>query len=37
MEREPGFHPLPKNLQFRVGLAVVFGAGFLIYTLDLHP
>jgi phospholipid/cholesterol/gamma-HCH transport system substrate-binding protein len=37
MEREPGFNVLPKNLQFRVGLlvglAVVFGAGFLVYTL----
>ncbi|HET7670256.1 MAG TPA: MlaD family protein [Burkholderiales bacterium] len=37
MEREPGFNPLPKNLQFRVGmlvgLAVVLGAGFLVYTL----
>ena len=37
MEREPTFSAVPKNLQFRVGmligLAVVLGAGFLIYAL----
>ena len=37
MALEPGFNVLPKNLQFRVGLlvglAVVLGAGFLVYTL----
>jgi phospholipid/cholesterol/gamma-HCH transport system substrate-binding protein len=36
-EREPTFSPVPKNLQFRVGmlvgLAVVLGAGFLVYAL----
>ncbi len=37
MAREPTFSPVPKNLQFRVGmlvgLAVVLGAGFLAYSL----
>jgi phospholipid/cholesterol/gamma-HCH transport system substrate-binding protein len=37
MEHEPAFSPVPKNLQFRVGLlvglAVVLGAGFLVYAL----
>lgn len=37
MEHEPALSPVPKNLQFRVGmlvgLAVVLGAGFLVYAL----
>jgi phospholipid/cholesterol/gamma-HCH transport system substrate-binding protein len=37
MEHEPTFSAVPKNLQFRVGLliglAVMLGAGFLVYTL----
>ena len=37
MEPQPTFSAVPKNLQFRVGmligLAVVLGAGFLVYTL----
>jgi phospholipid/cholesterol/gamma-HCH transport system substrate-binding protein len=37
MEHEPSFNPVPKNLQFRVGLlvglAVVLGVGFLAYAL----
>ena len=37
MERDTAQTPVPKNLQFRVGLlvglAVVLGAGFVIYSL----
>src|SRR5437667_11131998 len=37
MERDSAQTPVPKNLQFRVGLlvglAVVLGAGFVIYAL----
>src|SRR6266850_993608 len=37
MERDTAETPVPKNLQFRVGLlvglAVVLGAGFVIYAL----
>src|SRR5258706_3948039 len=37
MERDSTQTPVPKNLQFRVGLlvglAVVLGAGFVIYSL----
>ena len=37
MERDSAQTPVPKNLQFRVGLlvglAVVLGAGFVVYAL----
>jgi phospholipid/cholesterol/gamma-HCH transport system substrate-binding protein len=37
MEREPGFTPVPKNLQFRIGLligfTVVIAVGFVAYAL----
>src|SRR5512146_1346937 len=37
MEREPGFTPIPKNLQFRVGLLIGFtlllAVGFIGYVL----
>lgn len=37
MEREPGFTPVPKNLQFRIGLligfTVVIAVGFIAYAL----
>jgi phospholipid/cholesterol/gamma-HCH transport system substrate-binding protein len=37
MEREPGFTPVPKNLQFRIGLLIgftfVIAVGFVTYAL----
>src|SRR5712672_2957874 len=37
MEREPGFTPVPKNLQFRIGLLIgftfVIAVGFVAYAL----
>jgi phospholipid/cholesterol/gamma-HCH transport system substrate-binding protein len=37
MEREPGFTPVPKNLQFRIGLLIgftfVIAVGFIAYAL----
>ena len=37
MEREPGFTPVPKNVQFRIGLLIgftfVIAIGFVAYAL----